>query len=150
MLNNGEKIGEEMTRIMNQKLIDVDKFIKDIKQCAMLNKKSESIILELLNTQPIVENRMFGRDSEGRCRLRGCNLCDNRSEQLQKKWTPCFSKLPDIDGSYEVTIKRKDGKSVVDISEFRKKPKFKIGKDTHWNKKHVIAWRRLTEPYMSF
>lgn len=143
-VKNAEEILQEMR---NQKLIDMNVLVDSLVYCKGLGRKSLEAVIELLNKQPIVERREFGRDSLGRCRLRGCNLCDTRKAQLQKKWVPCSLRLPDEEGRYEVTIRSKSGKLSVDMCDFVKNKR--LGHAGRWSNicGSVIAWRQIAEPY---
>ena len=97
--------------------------------------------------EELEDGRRFGRDDLGRCRMRGCNLCDVRKEQLQKKWTPVEVKLPETDGYFEVTIKPKKGKPHVEMCQFHKESKLTTWGLGQWEHGNVTAWRQRPEPY---
>lgn len=139
-LKNAEEVLQE---VLSQRLIDVNLFMEELVYCNGLGRRSLEAVIQLLNKQPVIEHRMFGRDELGRCKLRGCNLCDTRKEQLQKRWVPCNVRLPDTDGRYEVTIKNKRGKRHVEMCEYHKN-KHGVGK---WERRNVTAWRQRAEPY---
>ena len=80
-----------------------DRLVKKIKErITALKRECEPFnttrIHELEQVLKLIEEtedgRRFGRDDLGRCRMRGCNLCDVRKEQLQKKWIPASKSLP--------------------------------------------------------
>ena len=147
MAQETRNVEEKLQGITNQRLIDMNTFIEDLVYCKGLGRKSLEAVIELLNKQEVVENRAFGRDSLGRCRLRGCNLCDSRKEQLQKRWIPCSTRLPDSDGRYEVTIKGRNGKRHVEMCDFHKNSRLTPWGMARWEYGNVIAWRQRAEPY---
>ena len=86
--------------------------------------------------------REFGRDSLGRCKMRGCNLCDARKEQLKKRWIPigqfpeepcllCFEDETMAVGYYDET-------GDVCIS---------VGDNFYCSSKDPVAWQPLPEAY---
>lgn len=146
MVQEVKNAEETLKEIRNQRLIDMNAFIESLVYCKGLGRKSLEAVIELLNKQPVIEHREFGRDSLGRCKMRGCNLCDARKTQLQKKWVPCSVRLPDEEGRYEVTIKHRGGLS-VDMCDFQKNKR--LGHAGKWINIFgvVIAWRQRAEPY---
>lgn len=73
---------------------DYDNLTDDVEIRVAIGTRLDELdqVKEIVNNLP---KREFGRDSSGRCKLRGCNLCDSRKKQLRKRWIPCAERLPE-------------------------------------------------------
>lgn len=93
------------------------------------------------------------RDAEGRCKMRGCNLCDSYRKKLEAdKWIPCEVDMPKTNGVYQVIREIKEGGVTYHIPT----ASYFDGQNT-WhndicvnfgrqNEQNVIAWQPI-QPY---
>lgn len=90
------------------------------------------------------------RDAEGRCKMRGCNLCDSYRKKLEAdKWIPCEERLPSEENRYYLIFT--DNENML-MCQWTKRGwntyKDKNGLyDTDCEIKNVIAWQPLPAPY---
>ncbi len=95
--------------------------------------------------------RSFGRDDQGRCRMRGCNLCDGYAKKLNEKWIPCSERLPEKYLHCLVTRRNvyHDGYDV----DVREDTYIELEGEWGWRSQfegllgEIVAWQPLPEPY---